>query len=148
MAILNAFIESIDTKDDDEFARLYKKVPYGIYEVSVEKMELLKIKNTSQMITIWFKVLEGVYEGDYIIINQMLTQNYQIYTVNELLRSLCLYTHINNDFIYLCQSQYKDLINRIFLEVNANYEYILKYLNGGNGQPIYIIDEVFSLMED
>ena len=68
---------------------VYKEVPPGQYEVSIDKLELIKSKSGKPMGTVWFKILsEGEYKGSRMFYNQILEQAFQIHSFNEFLRSL------------------------------------------------------------
>lgn len=120
----------------------YKEVPHGLYEVSVEKMELTESKKGDPMVTIWFKIVsEGEYKGSLIFFNQVITQGFQIHIVNELLRAMD--TDISIEFV--TYSQYGNMLMDVFEEINGNLEFALKYSKGKKDFSIYEITEVYGV---
>lgn len=60
--------EQNNTKKGD-----FEKVPYGDYEVKIQKMELKKAKSTGNpMLSVWFKILAGTKKGSLIFMNQVI----------------------------------------------------------------------------
>ena len=89
------FNESFDVeglKKDVEAAKdgqgSYEEVPVDNYEVAVEKLELKASKDGKPMLSIWFKILVGNYEGRLMFMNQMLTSGFGIHQANEFLKKL------------------------------------------------------------
>lgn len=120
----------------------YKEVPHGLYEVSVEKMELTESKKGDPMVTIWFKIVsEGEYKGSLIFFNQVITQGFQIHIVNELLRAMD--TDISIEFV--TYSQYGNMLMDVFEEINGNLEFALKYSKGKKDFSTYEITEVYEV---
>lgn len=117
----------------------YKEVPTGDYEVKVTKMELGESKKGAPMVTIWFKVLAGEYEGSLIFMNQVITQGFQIHIVNTLLRSFDTGHEVHFDDF----DQYENLIMDIAEAIDTKkLEYGLK-LGENKGFKTFEITEVF-----
>lgn len=146
MEIWEKFDKKIDTKglkDDIKQAREngggdYKEVPYGTYEVNVEKIELRESKKGDPMVTIWFNIIAGEFKNSKIFYNQVITQGFQIHLLNELLRSFD--TGVNVEFD--TYAQYNEVLMDI-AEGTQALEYALEYGENKKGYPTYKITDVF-----
>lgn len=130
-----------DVKDAAENGVSYKEVPHGDYEVSIDKLELVASKAGDPMVSVWFKVLEGEFEGSRIFMNQVIAQGFQIHIVDEFLRSLG--TDVNIEFI--TYKQYGNLLMDVMEAIDGNFEFALSYKEGKKGFSTYEITEVFEL---
>lgn len=121
----------------------FEPVPFGTYEVSVEKLELTQSKKGDPIVTAWFKVLDegSKHKGSLIFYNQVINQNFQVHLANELLRSF----GVIDDIDFVSYSQYGELLMDVFEAINGNFEYALKYSEGKNGFAKYEITEIFEL---
>lgn len=118
----------------------YREVPTGDYEVEIEKLECTSSKKGDPMVTVWFNILEGDFEGSKIFMNQLITKGFQIHIVNEFLRSL----GTDNDVEFKTFSQYEELINKIFDDLDSDgLEYRLKYGKSKKGYPTFEIKKVY-----
>ena len=122
----------------------YKEVPMGKYEVKVEKLELTETKESHKpMVSVWFKVVAGDFEGGMIFMNQVITEGFQIHIVNEFLRALTSAME-NAPLIEFCSySQYNNLLMDIFEVIDGNFEYALDYGQNKKGYNTFKIEEVF-----
>ena len=132
-----------DVKEAAENGGEYVEVPHGDYEGSVQKLELTASKKGDPMVTIWFKVLTGEYEGSLIFMNQVVTKGFQIHIVNELLRSMD--TGIDIEFV--TYRQYGNLLMDVAEAIDGNLEFALAYKEGKKGFSTYEITEVFEVGE-
>lgn len=127
----------------------FKDVPEGKYEVAVEKMELVESKKGDPMLTIWFNVLEGEYEGQKIFYNGVMQpQNdkafgFQVHRNNEMLRALwdCEY----DDVKFTGFADYADLILDVHEDIDGQLEYLLEKSVDKKGYDRYEIEEVFEV---
>lgn len=118
----------------------YREVPTGDYEVEIEKLECTSSKKGDPMVTVWFNILEGDFEGSKIFMDQLITKGFQIHIVNEFLRSL----GTDNDVEFKTFSQYEELINKIFDDLDSDgLEYRLKYGKSKKGYPTFEIKKVY-----
>lgn len=147
--IWDKFDKTIDTKGLAEDVKTaaenggsYKEVPFGEYEVAIDKLELTASKAGDPMVSVWFKIVsEGEYKGSRIFMNQVVKQGFQIHIVNEFLRSL----DSGIDITFDTYKQYGNLLMDVFEAVNGNLEFALKYSEGKGGFAKYEITEVFEL---
>ena len=131
-----------DVKTAAENGGSYKEVPFGEYEVAIDKLELTASKAGDPMVSVWFKIVsEGEYKGSRIFMNQVVKQGFQIHIVNEFLRSL----DSGIDITFDTYKQYGNLLMDVFEAVNDNLEFALKYSEGKGGFAKYEITEVFEL---
>ena len=131
-----------DVKRAAENGGSYKEVPFGEYEVAIDKLELTASKAGDPMVSVWFKIVsEGEYKGSRIFMNQVVKQGFQIHIVNEFLRSL----DSGIDITFDTYKQYGNLLMDVFEAVNGNLEFALKYSEGKGGFAKYEITEVFEL---
>ena len=152
MSIFDKWNKNIDgealKKDVQEAAEnggSYEEVPYGTYEVKVEKMELKECGSEKHkgepMISIWFKIVAGDKKGSLIFMNQLLTQGFQIHIVNELLRSMETDVEVEFDGNY---EHYNNAILDVF-EASQSLEFVLKYSESKKGYPVFKIEDVFEV---
>lgn len=147
--IWDKFDQTIDTAGLAEDVKVaaenggsYKEVPFGEYEVAIDKLELTASKAGDPMVSVWFKIVsEGEYKGSRIFMNQVVKQGFQIHIVNEFLRSL----DSGIDITFDTYKQYGNLLMDVFEAVNGNLEFALKYSEGKGGFAKYEITEVFEL---
>ena len=139
-----------DIKEAADRNMEFKDVPEGIYEVKVDKMELVetgeKSKNPGMpMVSIWFKILTGEYKNQRIFYNKVImgTSNdgFMIHSNNEFLRQL------ESDMVVEFEnySQYAQLLLDIHEAIDGNLEYALKYGENKQGFKTYEIVEVFDV---
>lgn len=148
MNLWEKFDKAIDTeglKKDVEAAAEgnmeHKEVPVGQYEVKINKMELVESKKGSPMLTIWFKILSGEYEGSLIFYNQVLSTGYGIHNANEMMKSF------ETDVVIGFENfkQYNDVILDVFEEVDGNLEFALEYGKNDKGYNTYKITDIFEV---
>ena len=128
-----------DVKDAQDNNKEFEKVPYGEYEVKVDKMELKSSKKGDPMVSIWFTILEGKYKKSKLFMNQVVTQGFQIHIVNELLKSM------GTDLVieFVDYKQYAELLLDVAEECDTNnLEFALKY-EDNKGYDKFTITEVF-----
>lgn len=118
----------------------YKEVPVGKYEVKIDKMELTESKKGDPMVSVWFKVLAGEYEGSRIFMNQVVNQGFQIHIVNTFLRSLDTGLEIGFDNF----EQYANLLLDVMEKIDEQkLEFALDYGETSKGFKTFEIDEVY-----
>lgn len=119
----------------------FKKVPLGIYEVEVNKLEMQLSKKGDPMVCIWWNILDGEYKNQKIFQYQVITQGFQIHLINEFLRSLD--TGIDVEFENY--EQYNNLLLNISEEIESQgLEYALVYGENKKGFNTYEIEEIFN----
>jgi len=121
----------------------FREVPHGKYEVKIEKLELVESKAGDPMVTVWFKVLAGDYEGSMIFMNQVITKGFQIHIVNEFLRSLDSGLEVE----FKTYKQYGQLLMDIHEAIDGQLEYGLKYGENKKGFNTYEITDVYEVKE-
>jgi len=130
-----------DVQEAAENGGNFKDVPHGDYEARIEKLELTTSKAGDPMLTCWFKVLAGEYDGSMIFYNQVVTKGFQIHLANEFLRSLDSGIEIE----FKSYTQYAQLILDVHEAIDGKYEYALSYKEGKKGFSSYEITEVFEV---
>lgn len=130
-------VKSIEKNNKKDF----DKVPYGEYEVSIKKLELISNSNDDPMVVCWFKILDGKFKNSMIFMNQVVTQDFQIHIIDEFLRSLDSGIEVEWLGSY---SKYADLIDNIFDAITEEkLEYALDYSSTEKGYGKYKITDVF-----
>ena len=117
----------------------FEKVPYGEYEVKIDRMELKATKKGDPMVSIWFTILEGKYKKSKLFLNQVITQGFQIHIMNTLLKSM------KTDLVieFVDYKQYADLLLDVAEECDKNnLEFAIKY-EDNKGYDKFTITEVF-----
>lgn len=146
--LFDEFDKMIDTKalaeevKNSTDAPVYKDVPDGEYEVSIQKMELVATKETHKpMVSAWFKIVSGDLKGQLIFMNQVVDEAFKIHIVHEFLRSLG--TEKTVEFVNY--HQFGNLLMDIMEEIDGKFEYGLKYSHNRKGFATFEITEVFEL---
>lgn len=127
----------------------FEPIPDGQYEVEVEVMELVTSKAGDPMLKIWFKVLEGEYEGQRIFYNKVMQpQNdrafgLQVHQNNEMLRAL--WDCKKDDVKFTGFEDYADLVLDIHEDIEGKFEYLLKKETDDKGYDQFEIEEVFEV---
>lgn len=130
-------VKSIEKNNKKDF----DKVPYGEYEVSIKKLELISNSYDDPMVVCWFKILDGKFKNSMIFMNQVVTQDFQIHIIDEFLRSLDSGIEVEWLGSY---SKYADLIDSIFDAITEEkLEYALDYSSTEKGYGKYKITDVF-----
>lgn len=145
------FNESFDVeglKKDIEAAKegnaTYDELPVDNYEVAVEKLELKASKDGKPMLSIWFKILVGDYEGRLMFMNQMLNKGFGIHKANEFLNSLESGVEVKfEDF-----QQYGKLTEDIKAAIDGKHEYLVEFsktVSKGKEYNKYEIKKVYDI---
>lgn len=127
----------------------FEPIPDGEYEVYVEKMELTQSKKGDPMLTIWFKILEGEYEGQRIFYNKVMQpQNerafaFQVHQNNEMLRAL--WDCDKDDVQFKGFADYANLIMDIHEDIDGRFEYLLEKKTDDKGFDQFKILEVYEV---
>ena len=120
----------------------YPEVPVGQYEIRIEKMELKESSKGDPMFSAWFKIISGDHENQYLFMNSVITQGFQIGNVNKFLRSLDAVDESTIEFRNY--GQYNNLIMDIMEAVeDQGLEYLIDYRKGKKDFPVYTIKDVF-----
>ena len=131
-----------DSFNQEEEKSSYEKVPYGNYEVKVDKMETTTSKNSGRdMVKIWFKILQGDYQDRIIFMNQVVERKFQRDILDKVLRGLV--DDLPIVIKYESPRELYDLILDVFEEISGKYEYGLKYDKDSKGYDTFKILEVF-----
>lgn len=130
-----------DIAEAAENGKSFKEVPHGQYEVKIEKLELIASKAGDPMVTVWFKIVDGEYEGSMIFMNQVITRGFQIHLMNEFLRSL----ESGIEIEFKNYSHYGQLLMDVHEAIDEKFEYALKYDQNNKGFNTFEIVEVYEL---
>lgn len=126
----------------------YVDVPHGVYEVAVEKLELVETKKTGKpMVTCWMKVVsDGEYKGQRIFMNQVVDQGFKIHIANEFVRSLLPTDHkLRNSIKFESYSQYSELLMDVAEAIDGAFEYGLDYGQNNKGFDTFAITDIFDV---
>ena len=138
---VNGLVEDVKEAEASGGSGDYDEVPVGTYEVKIEKMELKESSKGDPMFVAWFKILNGQYSGQYLFMNQVITQGFQIGQVNKFLRSLDAVDEVE----FKDYGQYNNLIMDIFEAVDGNLEFLIDYKKSKKDFPIYTVKEVYEV---
>ncbi|WP_461181797.1 DUF669 domain-containing protein [Virgibacillus kimchii] len=145
---VEALQEDVQEVEENGFGD-FKEVPEGQYEVSVEKMEMVESKKGDPMLSIWFKILEGDYEGQLIFYNKVMQpQNdrafgLQVHQNNEMLRSL--WDCEKDDVKFTGFADYADLVLDIHEDIDGAFEYLLEKGTNKDGYDTHEILEIYEV---
>lgn len=144
----NSMIDVEGLKKDVESAASssgdFVDVPKGDYEVKIVKLELgetgEKSKNPGMpMAKIWYEIVAGDYLGQKIFQNQMLTTGFGIHKMNELLDSF----ETGVPIVFENFTQYSELLETVFKELDGRAEFALAYGENNKGFPTFVITQRF-----
>lgn len=136
-----------DVKDAAENGGTFREVPEDTYEVSVEKLELVKSKSGQPMVSCWMKIVSGEYKNSRLFYNQVVQMGFQVHRCNEFLRALVaeLDDASRPDIEFRTYRQYGELLMDVAEAIDNSFEYAVKYSKNDKGFPSYEITEVFVL---
>lgn len=125
----------------------YPEIPVGKYEVKIKKMEAKLSKSSNKpMVSIWFEILTGKFEGNYIFYNAVYTEDWQRHRVVDFLSAILDDdTHKAEINLILKDSniqEVNDFVMDIHEQVDGHFEYLLDY-GMHKGYNTYTIAEVF-----
>lgn len=131
-----------DMSGDSKKQEVHEKVPYGTYEVRVEKMEIKESKKGDPMFSVWFRIIDGQYKNGMIFFNKLLTKGFLISACNDLMKSFKTGINIEfEDFI-----QYNDVIQNVFKKINNDgLEFAIEYSDNGRGYGDIQVTDVFEI---
>lgn len=122
----------------------FDEVPYGKYEVKLEKLELVECKSEKNkgqpMVSCWFRIINGDQKNRLIFMSQLVNEGFKIHIMNEFLRSL----DSGKDVDFVDYEQYGNLLMDI-LEVSEKTGFVLDYYENKKGYKAYKIEEVFDM---
>lgn len=119
----------------------FEEVPFGLYEVEVEKLELRASKKGDPMVSIWFNIVAGEKKGQKIFMNQLVILPFQIYNTNEFLKQLDSGVDVKFTGNY---SDYNNLMMDIKEVIDTDkLQYALEYSSNPKGYPQFKIVDVF-----
>lgn len=114
-------------------------VPVGDYEVAIAKLELGESKAGLPQMKVWFKVLTGEYTGQFIFMNQNVSNGMQIRIANDFLKSLESGVDVDfEDFM-----QYGGMIESVYHAIDGQFEYQLAYGENDKGYKTFEIVQKF-----
>jgi hypothetical protein len=117
----------------------FREVPFGDYEVKIEKMELVESKTGKPMLSCWMKILSGEYKDSMLFMNQVVNTAFGLHNAHEFLRSL----DSGVEVAFESFSQYSSMILDIHKAIDGNYEYAVEYGETSKGYKTFKITEVF-----
>lgn len=124
----------------------YKEVPFGTYEVEVNKLECKLSKNGNPMVSIWFKILKGDYENSMIFYNGVFAEDWMRHRVVKMLSSLLDDNSHEAEINLILKSGDVDEVNDFCMdiheEIDGQFEYLLEY-GQKKGFNTYNIKEVY-----
>ncbi|GAB2553575.1 DUF669 domain-containing protein [Gracilibacillus alcaliphilus] len=127
----------------------FPDIPDGEYEVAVEKMEMVTSKKGDPMLSIWFEIVEGEFEGQRIFYNGVMQPHnekafgFQTHRNNEMLRAL--WDCEKDDVEFKGFVDYADLVLDIHEDIDGKFEYLLDKGKNDGGYDTFEIKEVFEV---
>lgn len=134
-----------DIKNAAENGGNFKEVPPDTYEVSIEKLELVKSKSGSPMVSCWMKILAGEYKNSRMFLNQVITRGFQVHKCNEFIRQLVSGMENPLEIQFKTYKQYGNLLMDVMEEIDGNYEYAVKFTKNDKGYAEYTVIDVYVL---
>lgn len=126
----------------------YPEIPEGQYEVEVELMEMVTSKKGDPMLKIWFKILDGEFEGQRIFYHGVMQPQAEYFGLqthrnNKMLRALWDCEH--DDVKFTNFSEYADLVMDIHEDIDGQFEYLLSKEVDKKGYDVLKIVEIFEV---
>ncbi len=138
---VNQYLDEIAEIEANGGSVNFEEVPFGLYEVEVEKLELRASKKGDPMVSIWFNIVAGEKKGQKIFMNQLVILPFQIYNTNEFLKQLDSGVDVKFTGNY---SDYNNLMMDIKEVIDADkLQYALEYSSNPKGYPQFKIVDVF-----
>lgn len=137
--------EALKHAEDSNTGRSYKEVPPGNYQVNVDKMEWKESKSGLPMLSIWFKIAGGKYDGCRVFYNQTIKETWMFENMVRFLHSLAL-DSIDGQ-IEQCgnNKQFENMLKDAEEEIDAAHiSYELKYGKTKSGYPTFEIIDSFA----
>jgi len=116
-----------------------KDVPAGEYEVTITKLELKESKSGKPMVAIWFKIVNGPYNGQMIFYNQVIEKAFQLHLIKQFFVPFALQTPIT----FESYTQFADCLSLVKQELDK-VEFALDYTVNEKGYSAYTVTQVFS----
>lgn len=138
---VNEYLDEIAEIEANGGQANFEEVPFGLYEVEVEKLELRASKKGDPMVSIWFNIVAGEKKGQKIFMNQLVILPFQIYNTNEFLKQLDSGVDVKFTGNY---SDYNNLMMDIKEVIDTDkLQYALEYSSNPKGYPQFKIVDVF-----
>ena len=132
-------VEDAAASDSD-----FEEIPFGKYEVKLDKLELVECKSEANkgqpMVSAWFKIINGPQKNCLIFMNQLVNSGFKIHLMKEFLSSL----DSGCEIVFEDYEQFGNLLMDI-LEASSNTGFVLDYYENNKGYKAYKIIEVFDL---
>lgn len=127
----------------------YKEVPFGTYEVKIEKMEAkLTKEKKNPMVSIWFKILKGDYKNSLIFYNGVFNEDWMRHRVVEFLSAILDDDSHKAEINLILKdsniNEVNDFVMDIHEQIDGHLEYLLVY-DQKKGFNTYMIEEVFDV---
>lgn len=136
-----AIQKDVQEAHDNNGTGEYEDVPFGKYEVKVEKMEIKASKKGDPMLSVWFKIISGDQENRLIFLNQVITQGFQIDIANQFLESLGTGILVEfKDYV-----QYNDMVLDIHEKIDGKSEYLVEYDQNKKGYSFIKVIEIYDV---
>lgn len=124
----------------------YKEVPFGTYEVKIDKMEAKMSSTNKPMISIWFKILTGDYKNSLIFYNGVYNEDWMRHRVVDFLSSILDDTDHKAEINLILKDYDIKVANEFVMDIHeridGQFEYLLDY-GQKKGYSTYAIKEVF-----
>ena len=125
----------------------YKEVPFGTYEVEVNKLECkLSKEKKNPMVSIWFKIVAGDYKDSLIFYNGVFYEDWMRHRVVKMLSALLDDPAHEAEINLILKSGDVNTVNEFCMdvheEIDGKFEYLLDY-DQKKGFNTYTIKEVF-----
>lgn len=130
-----------DLKNVSSNSADYKEVPFGTYEVKVEKLELVESKTGKPMVSCWMRILEGEHKNSMLFMNQVIHTAFGLHMANEFIRSLESALEVTFENF----TQYYNLLLNIHEAIDETFEYAVEYGETNKGFKTFKITDVFEV---
>lgn len=137
---LEGLQKDIETAEDND----YKEVPLGVYEVALDKIEIIETKKepVRPMVSIWYKIVDGEYKNSIIFQNQVINEGWQIKSICRFLKEFKLIE--GEDIKFESYVQFNDLLLDLHeIADEGKYTFQLNYGENKKGFNTYDIEKVW-----
>ena len=124
-------------------------IPYGKYDVIVDKIELKQTKSGIPMISVWMKIIDGPHAKGRLFYNQIMNpladkkvRAFQIYNAVKFLKSL---KPEGVDVKFESFTQLDALCGEVLDAIAGRREYRIEYDSNDKGYDTYKVIEVYDV---
>lgn len=119
-----------------------KEVPAGDYECAIKKMELKESSKGSDMISVWWEILDGAFKGQLLFQNIVLAGEYGKHNYKRFMQSIKTSVDVFN---FSSREELENVVLDVYDDVISKYEYLVSVKDGKNNFKEFEIKDIFNI---